>query len=148
MLCSFLIFKSMVNAISGVMLSHDQSEIVIDCILCTSFLLLFLHCFCWFRRNYCRPCSITSLYHGAPWCQKKRGETCKKAKYKLLQATSHSSLLVACQGDVSRKLNQPFLLVDLFNFNFCCWRTFRYIYFMCHVYHSHWHHLFFMTYSL
>ena len=29
-----------------------------------------------------------------------------------------SSLLVASQGDVSRKLNQAFLLVDLFIFNF------------------------------
>ena len=28
------------------------------------------------------------------------------------------SLLVARQGDVSRKLNQAFLLVDSFNFNF------------------------------
>ena len=31
---------------------------------------------------------------------------------------SHSSLLVAGQGDVSSKLNQAFLLVDSFNFNF------------------------------
>ena len=30
----------------------------------------------------------------------------------------HSSLLVACQGDVSCKLNQAFLLVDSFNSNF------------------------------
>ena len=39
-------------------------------------------------------------------------------KYRLCQTTSHSSLLVARQGDVSRKLNQTFLLVDSFNFNF------------------------------
>ena len=32
--------------------------------------------------------------------------------------TSTTSLLVACQGDVFRKLNQTFLLVDSFNFNF------------------------------
>ena len=31
--------------------------------------------------------------------------------------TSHSSLLVARQGDVFCKHNQAFLLVDLFNFN-------------------------------
>ena len=36
----------------------------------------------------------------------------------LHQTTSHSSLLVARQGDVSRELNQAFLLVDSFNFNF------------------------------
>ena len=36
----------------------------------------------------------------------------------LRQTTSHPSLLVARQGDVSRKLNQAFLLVDSFNFNF------------------------------
>ena len=35
-----------------------------------------------------------------------------KAKYRLRQTISHSSLLVAHQGDVSRKLNQAFLLVD------------------------------------
>ena len=41
-----------------------------------------------------------------------------KQKYRLRQTASHSSLLVARQGDVSRKLNQAFLLVDSFNFNF------------------------------
>ena len=39
-------------------------------------------------------------------------------KYRLRQTTSHSSLLVARQGHISRKLNQAFLLVDSFNFNF------------------------------
>ena len=39
-------------------------------------------------------------------------------KYQLCQAESHSSLLVARQGDVSRKLNQAFLLVDSLNLNF------------------------------
>ena len=34
-----------------------------------------------------------------------------------IKLTSHSSLLVALQGDVSRKLNQAFIFVDLFNFN-------------------------------
>ena len=38
-------------------------------------------------------------------------------KYRLRQ-TSHSSLLVAREGDVSRKFNQWFLLFDSFNFNF------------------------------
>ena len=41
----------------------------------------------------------------------------RKQRYLLRQATSHSSLLVARHGDVSRKLNQPFLLADSFNFN-------------------------------
>ena len=39
-------------------------------------------------------------------------------KQRLRQTTSHSSLLAARQGDVSRKLNQVILLVDSFNFNF------------------------------
>ena len=41
-----------------------------------------------------------------------------KLKYRLRQTTSHSSLLVARQSDVSRKLNQAFLLFESFNFNF------------------------------
>ena len=41
----------------------------------------------------------------------------RKQKYRLRQ-TSHSSLLVTRQGHISRKLNQAFLLVDSFNFNF------------------------------
>ena len=41
-----------------------------------------------------------------------------ETKYRSRQTTSHSSLLVARQGDVSRKLNQAFLLVDSFNFYF------------------------------
>ena len=56
-----------------------------------------------------------------PWCTmisefKRRGVQERK-KYRLCQ-TSHSSLLVARQGDVFRKLYQAFLLVDSFNFNF------------------------------
>ena len=39
----------------------------------------------------------------------------KKTKYRLRQTTSHSSLLVARQGDVSRKLIQASLLVDWLN---------------------------------
>ena len=54
----------------GVMLSRDWSDIVKDYILEASFLLLFFHCFCWFKVNYRRPCGITSLNHGAPWFQK------------------------------------------------------------------------------
>ena len=45
-------------------------------------------------------------------------EVCKKTKFLLHQTSSHSSLLVACQSDVSRKLNQAFLLVDPFYSNF------------------------------
>ena len=41
-----------------------------------------------------------------------------KQKYRLRQTTSHSSLLDARHGDISRKLNQVFLLVDSFNYNF------------------------------
>ena len=43
------------------------------------------------------------FYHGAPWFQKYGGEACKK--YRSRQTTSHSSLLVARQCDVPRKLN-------------------------------------------
>ena len=42
----------------------------------------------------------------------------KNIDYATSSTTSHSSLLVARQGDVSRELNQAFLLVDSFNFNF------------------------------
>ena len=44
----------------------------------------------------------------------------RKQDIPLCQTTSHSSLLVARQGDVSRKLNQAFLSVDSFNYNFYC----------------------------
>ena len=47
----------------------------------------------------------------------KEARRARKQRYRSRQ-TSHSSLLVARQGDVSRKLNQAFLLVDSFNFNF------------------------------
>ena len=60
------------------------------------------------------PCSI--MMHHVFRNKEARRE--RKQKYQLRQAISHSSLLVARQGDVSRKLNQAFLLVDSFNFNF------------------------------
>ena len=60
------------------------------------------------------PCSII-LHHGH---RSKEARRARKQKYRLRQITSHSSLLVACQDDISRKLNQVFLLVDSFNFNF------------------------------
>ena len=47
----------------------------------------------------------------------KEARRARKQKYRLRQ-TSHSLLLVARQGDASRMLNQTFLLVDSFNFNF------------------------------
>ena len=60
------------------------------------------------------PCSIM-VHHGF----RSRGmRHARKQKYPLRQATSLSSLLVASQGDVSRKLNQAFFLIDSFNFNF------------------------------
>ena len=55
-------------------------------------------------------------------------------KYRLRQTTSHSSLLVARQGDVSRKLNQAFLLVDSFNFNFDDEEVQIYVYVCMHMY--------------
>ena len=60
------------------------------------------------------PCSIT-MHHGFRSNEVRRE---RKQKYRIRQTTSHSSLLVARQGDASRKLNQAFLLVDSFNFNF------------------------------
>ena len=60
------------------------------------------------------PCSIM-MHHGL---RSEEARRARKQKYRLRQTTSHSSLLVARQGDVSRKLNQAFLLVDSFNFNF------------------------------
>ena len=59
------------------------------------------------------PCSIM-MHHGF---RSKVARRAIKQKY-ILRQTSHSSLSVARQGDVSRKLNQAFLSVDLFNFNF------------------------------
>ena len=59
------------------------------------------------------------------WCtmisEVKRWGEQESKKYRLRQTTSRSSLLVAHQGDVSRKLNQAFLLVDSFNFNSLNW---------------------------
>ena len=60
------------------------------------------------------PCSIM-MHH----CfRSKEVRRARKQKYRLRQTTSHSSLLVARQGDVSRKLSQALLLVDSSNFNF------------------------------
>ena len=51
----------------------------------------------------------------------------QKTKYELPQATSHSSLLDARQGDVSGKHNQEFLLVDSFSSSFYCRGVLKYI---------------------
>ena len=59
------------------------------------------------------PCSIM-MHHGF---RSKEARRAGKQGYRLCQTTSHSSLLFARQGDVSRKLNHAFLLVDSFNFN-------------------------------
>ena len=61
-----------------------------------------------------RPSSIM-MHHSF---RSKEARHARKQKYRLRQTTSHSSLLVDRQGDVSRKLNQAFLLVDSFSFNF------------------------------
>ena len=60
------------------------------------------------------PCSIM-MHHGFRSIEARRA---RKQKYRLRQTTLHSSPLVARQGDVFRKLNQAFLLVESFNFNF------------------------------
>ena len=60
------------------------------------------------------PCSIM-MHHGFRSIEARRA---RKQKYRLRQTTSHSSMFVARQGDISRKINQAFLLVDSFNFNF------------------------------
>ena len=59
------------------------------------------------------PCSI-KVHHGF---RSKEARPTREKKYRLRQTASHSSQLFARQGDVSRKLNQAFLLVDWFNFN-------------------------------
>ena len=59
------------------------------------------------------PCSIM-VHHGF---RSKEARRARKQKYRLRQTKSLSSLLVARQGDVFRKLNQAFLLVHSFNFN-------------------------------
>ena len=59
------------------------------------------------------PCSIM-VHRGLRSIEARRA---RKQKYRLRQTTSHSSQLVARQGDVSRKLNQAFFLVDSLNFN-------------------------------
>ena len=48
----------------------------------------------------------------------KEARRARKLRYRVHLTTSHSTLLVDRQCDVSRKLNQTFLLVDLHNFNF------------------------------
>ena len=53
------------------------------------------------------------VHHGF----RSKEERCKK-RIIFRQRTSHSSLLVACQDDVSSKLNLTFLYVDSFNSNF------------------------------
>ena len=55
------------------------------------------------------------MHHGFSSKEERRAT---KQKYRSRQTTSHSSLLVARQDDVARKLNQTLLLVDSFNFNF------------------------------
>ena len=60
------------------------------------------------------PCSIM-VHHGFRNIEARRA---RKQKYRSRLTTSHSSLLVARQGDISRELNLAFLLVDSFNFNF------------------------------
>ena len=60
------------------------------------------------------PCSITM--HNGFRCKEVR--RARKQKYRLRQTISHSSLLVARQGDVSHKLNQASHMVDSFNYNF------------------------------
>ena len=61
-------------------------------------------------------------YHLAlSWCNMTTDVEARRAikqKYRLRQTTSHPSLLTARQGDISGKLNQAFLLVDSFNFNY------------------------------
>ena len=59
-------------------------------------------------------CSIM-MHHGF---RSEEARRARKQRYRLRQTTSHSSLVVARDGDVSRKLNQAFLLVDSFNFYF------------------------------
>ena len=56
-------------------------------------------------------------------------------KILLRQTSSHSALLVARRGDVSRKLSQAFLLVFSFNFNFVVDERSNI--------HSHWHMIYF-----
>ena len=60
------------------------------------------------------PCSIM-VHHGLISIEARRA---RKQKYLLCQTTSHSSLLVASQCEVSHKLSQAFLLVDSFSFYF------------------------------
>ena len=60
------------------------------------------------------PSSIM-MHHGFRSQEPRRA---REQKYRLRQTTSNSSLLVARQGDVSRKLNQAILLADSFLFNF------------------------------
>ena len=60
------------------------------------------------------PCSIMVL-HGLG---SKEARRARMRKYRSCQTTSHSSLSVARQGDVSRELNLAFLLGDSFNFNY------------------------------
>ena len=55
------------------------------------------------------------MHHGFRSIEARRA---RKQKYRLHQTTSHSSLLDARQGDVTRKLNQALILVDWLNFNF------------------------------
>ena len=60
--------------------------------------------------------SCSTMMHNGFRSKEARRE--RKQEYRLRQITSHSSLLVARQGDITCKLNQTFLLVDSFNFNF------------------------------
>ena len=55
------------------------------------------------------------MHHGF---SSKEARRARKLRYRFRKTSSHTTLLVARQGDVSRKLNQAFLLVDSLNFNF------------------------------
>ena len=98
----YTLFSLQNSSTHGVESCRDWSKIVKDNILRVSF-LLFLHCFWWFRENHHKPFGITSLYHDAPGPQMYRDETCTKTKYRLRQTTSHSTLLIGRQGNVSRQ---------------------------------------------
>ena len=56
--------------------------------LCASFLLLFLHCYWWFRRIHRRPCGITLFYHDSE--VKRRGvQESKNINYAKQHHTPH-----------------------------------------------------------
>ena len=106
-----------------------------DYILRASFLLLFIHCFWWFRGIHRWQCGITLFYHDAPWSQKHRGEACNKEKISITPKNI-THLTVGCPPRWCFLHTQPSVSLGwLVQPQFCWWWTLRK--YSCHQQEKH-----------